>query len=272
LETWDDPIDETKSQRLNQQANYIDRNDLGDYGWYNNASNVTLGTEVQVRKRDVFTFETLGFSIEQNDYTEPRLPFWSPNITLTLPAEAEADCAVSGQHYLVLVPPADVATVTPAAVCEGTTHTVVIRGEFFLTVENQVPVVMLEQIEQTWAAVETLRPDDPISKTSPVISTIVKDITDCVDVPVLNLSTTSCKELTIEFDTVGRPLGLYAVLITNPWSVFVRIFSLTRVYILMHDGCSGGCSYIFVVGRVWRTHLVSLNSVSLCGKQCEQSV
>jgi hypothetical protein len=219
LETWDDPIDETKSQRLNQQSNYIDRSELAEYGWFNNESNVTRGTVVEVRKREVFTFETLGFSIERNDYTESGLPFWSPNITLTLPAEAEDDCSVNGQNYLVLVPPADVATVTPAAVCEGTTHTVVIRGEFFLTVETQVPVVMLEQIQQTWGGVETMRSDDPIAKTSSIIGTVVKDITDCIDVPVLNLSTTSCKEMTIEFDAVGRPLGLYAVLITNPWSV-----------------------------------------------------
>jgi hypothetical protein len=62
------------------------------------------GTIVDVRKRDVRTWEQFSFTIGQNDFSETNLPFWAPNFTVHLPAPAEDVCQVNGQSpYTILV-------------------------------------------------------------------------------------------------------------------------------------------------------------------------
>ena len=60
------------------------------------------GTIVDVRKRDVRTWEQFSFTIGQNDFSETNLPFWAPNFTVHLPDPAEGACQVNGQSPYTL--------------------------------------------------------------------------------------------------------------------------------------------------------------------------
>ena len=172
------------------------------------------GSDLGLRGQDASNHQHFAFRLNQTSFTERGRKWWLPNITLTIPSPTESDCSDRADGLLVLVPPAKVDTVSPAAICEGDVQTVTIVGEFFLAVEGQPPRVELRRVRDPWNA-STLAVN--YNDTADLIVPVTVEASGCEELPrptAVGVVAESCNVLTITLDVRRKDrhlLGQYTV-------------------------------------------------------------
>ena len=216
-------------------------------------SNVsTAGSAMVVCDELVISFNTSGQLLGQYGL-----------FVVNLPLADCCDCIQSESMRIDVVPRAEVHATKTTIVCQGSVHTMIVTGSYFLVTNDSVPVVSLGLLANTWNETQLqqdLTAPSSVSKrargiaadtysASHIISAKVLSAGDCTHVSTAGLSIESCEMIQIEFDAREQLLGQYGVYVVN---------------LPLADCCDCVQSQTTTIDVVPRAHVVQVEPTAVC--------